>query len=732
MKFYSRVVIILFAVLFVQKSFAGWENYENAVRNFQHARFDSTIYYARQVPKTDSLYFYAQLLTGHAYLEMDSLNKADDAFQNILNAGDKRFYVYNGIGLVHLYKYEKSRGVIKVVKRIFSNDDLQKAMELFQRALKQNPDYLDATINYDRALLVSGNRADLVKARNSLDYLVLKYPDNTDIRYYLGVCKYKMSDIFGAIESFIKVLNLDPFNSKANFSVAFAYFDEKEYKLFSKYYLKGCAGLHDPVQIRKLINDIQDIMSDREKQTIAEGLPDGQFLLTFWQQRDPIPMTEENERLIEHYKRLQYARDNYAGGTDTGYDDRGKIYVRYGPPDDFYRSVSSDGLILDNESWVYQINAKMINFDFVLKGGGFVLVKDLSDALVNSDYQKELPTLIDMYTKRAHLSNYYMNVYQSLFNMEPRGVTGVLNDVKATLNRYTAPEQSKIAQLPISTYDVALEGSDLQFDFDKFKYFDFHKNSWNVDILYGLNLNQVDFVMSGNQFKGSLDQSLIVDPSNVAINKETKNNTLTFVSKDNVGNQYYVNKVKSRVYAGNNKVYFKLRNESSNKFRIVETSVHVPEQKKEIVMSDLLLSDNVHASTAGDDSLFCRNGFFIHPVPARNFDRNRVLYSYFELYNGNSGPDNSGRCQVEYRIKEYSTGKNLTSLLNVVNPFKSKKPSNTSVAIVNELEFSGSHEPVLLSFDISTLQSGTYEFEVEVTDLRNQATAKAGKLFQVN
>ncbi len=55
----------------------------------------------------------------------------------------------------------------------------------------------------------------------------------------------------------------------------------------------------------------------------------------FWIERDPTPTTPLNERLIEHWKRISYARENFAYNRSSAYDtdDRGRFYVKYGLPD---------------------------------------------------------------------------------------------------------------------------------------------------------------------------------------------------------------------------------------------------------------------------------------------------------------------------------------------------------------------------------------------------------------
>lgn len=63
------------------------------------------------------------------------------------------------------------------------------------------------------------------------------------------------------------------------------------------------------------------------------GLP--AKIKTFWLEKDPDPTTSLNERLIEHWERIAYARKNFKKNRNTVYDtdDRGLIYVKYGEPE---------------------------------------------------------------------------------------------------------------------------------------------------------------------------------------------------------------------------------------------------------------------------------------------------------------------------------------------------------------------------------------------------------------
>ena len=63
---------------------------------------------------------------------------------------------------------------------------------------------------------------------------------------------------------------------------------------------------------------------------------------SFWTARDPDPTTATNERLIEHYRRIMYARLTFSEGKSP-WDRRGEIYIRYGDPHDRQRFLMRSG-----------------------------------------------------------------------------------------------------------------------------------------------------------------------------------------------------------------------------------------------------------------------------------------------------------------------------------------------------------------------------------------------------
>ncbi len=74
------------------------------------------------------------------------------------------------------------------------------------------------------------------------------------------------------------------------------------------------------------------------------------FFKRFWQTRDPDPSTEHNELMEEYYRRINFANANFsATGVGGWITDRGRIYIKFGEPDEIERHP------FEAETYPYQI-----------------------------------------------------------------------------------------------------------------------------------------------------------------------------------------------------------------------------------------------------------------------------------------------------------------------------------------------------------------------------------------
>jgi len=79
------------------------------------------------------------------------------------------------------------------------------------------------------------------------------------------------------------------------------------------------------------------------------------FIEDFWMRRDPTPGTPENEYRTEYYNRIERSNRLFSGGGSPGWlQDRGRVYITLGPPDNritYPRGVTFYGL--PTEIWWY-------------------------------------------------------------------------------------------------------------------------------------------------------------------------------------------------------------------------------------------------------------------------------------------------------------------------------------------------------------------------------------------
>ncbi len=101
---------------------------------------------------------------------------------------------------------------------------------------------------------------------------------------------------------------------------------------------------------------IEGIASDAELESLRQTpAPDRrEAWRAFWQRRDPDPESPGNPRLKEHYERVSYARENFRDGSSDGaISDRGRVYVRLGPPDSIESQTMLQSSNAEYELWHY-------------------------------------------------------------------------------------------------------------------------------------------------------------------------------------------------------------------------------------------------------------------------------------------------------------------------------------------------------------------------------------------
>jgi GWxTD domain-containing protein len=121
----------------------------------------------------------------------------------------------------------------------------------------------------------------------------------------------------------------------------------------------------DLLSDQEMIRGVVAYIAGNEELLALESLPQDSlqsYWDSFWGRRDPSPGTPRNENQDEFLRRVEYVNVNFTA-LDAGWrTDMGRIYIRYGPPDQIERiPFSADGP--PREIWMYE--ARNLRFLFV-------------------------------------------------------------------------------------------------------------------------------------------------------------------------------------------------------------------------------------------------------------------------------------------------------------------------------------------------------------------------------
>lgn len=130
----------------------------------------------------------------------------------------------------------------------------------------------------------------------------------------------------------------------------------KHYEKASELYFWSLSTTNIEEEEKKRLHEelffIDPMLGQREKRRLERMIDEGNpeifsFLRTFWQERSLLPGDLYNERLLEHFERVNHAIRNYQTTSGTLFDDRGKTYIRFGEP---FRTRS--GIFMFNPGFV--------------------------------------------------------------------------------------------------------------------------------------------------------------------------------------------------------------------------------------------------------------------------------------------------------------------------------------------------------------------------------------------
>lgn len=172
---------------------------------------------------------------------------------------------------------------------------LERAIEQFSWAARLEPVHTDAWLLLSSLLI---ERGDLKGARSAAEHALRAEPGRAEALLAVGGTRWRLGDVAGCDSAFAAAM---PRLRRS---------------------------------LRERFEDIAPLASERDTMLLRRLDPAGQaeFVRKFWKDQDPDLASAANEARLEYWSRVAQAYFLFFDPKRREWDERGEVYVRYGPP----------------------------------------------------------------------------------------------------------------------------------------------------------------------------------------------------------------------------------------------------------------------------------------------------------------------------------------------------------------------------------------------------------------
>lgn len=343
--------------------------------------------------------------------------------------------------------------------------------------------------------------------------------------------------------------------------------------------------------------------------------------MRFWKNQDPTPTTDRNERLEEHLRRVAYADQTFSSHRER-WDDRGRIYVRFGEPEERELHPMGSGPQGAGEVTEFQFDAtsEMAASNQVPLTRGW-------EIWTYSRLARQFKFVSDDIQYRMVGSLAAASEWKSL------GVSAATSLAAAEVPRF------ELEALPASDYRHDY-GQPLDFTVSLDRFAD--SLGAEVWLSYGLPLSEIGYDSAG---AGLVERRIVITDGQLReAARDCK--VLTPRRLDDpkaLVEAQAIDICRFRLEPGEYAAAISLFDFHSGKTGIYKIPFWVLDYHRgEEPASDLMLALDITRSA--DSARFTKDGYRIVPQPGRAFRRGKTLFFYYELYNLRQ--DQEGFCRV--------------------------------------------------------------------------------------
>lgn len=483
------------------------------------------------------------------------------------------------------------------------------------------------------------------------------------------------------------------------------------------YYFNGLAFAKTARELEPYYQDVEPLLSAEARES-WEAWSAGrrrEFLLGWWNRRDPLPVSEVNERWVEQQERIRYARESLkwkkpvrkedvvleAGG-EVGrpsieirlhgrpLDDRGAFFLRHGFPDDQANPGRDECGFWYYEREGVEEGTFAINF----RGGGpFGAASSLPS---NDCVFATVPT-----TPKG-MQHFSPGATTSL---DPLGVReDVMEDASVALSTDSFRHEIE-HRIPV----------DLQPT--NFTYF---ADGTEMVLYFAIPLPEIEIEENHSRYRKGL-VLYDADWNEIARRTEEMDAVLTRVPEADgePGQWFLVDLFRTRMAPGPYHYALQVDDLQGDGIGVRKGELDVRRfGANELQLSDPVLSAGV--VRGGRAPRFQRYGHTVVPLPSKRFLVDQPVFLYYEVYNLQPDADRRLSFRVDYTIRAEELDRSaverffgaLEGLVGI-----REEPESITLSFERDAPFLGRGVwPESVSFDTEALPAGTYTLEIGVVD----------------
>jgi GWxTD domain-containing protein len=683
------------------------------------------------------------------------LDAAEAAFERALEADPAAVHALNGMGIYELGKDEQWLVLLESLKKVLNRDHISMAIRSFEDALEADPAFHAARFNLALAYRQARGEDNRRKATAQLERLLREAPDFPDAALVLAATYRDAGELermTAAIESIPAGPALPP--AGRQLLLAYALFNSEQPEAGAEAYWSGLDVIATDREADLFWFDLRPIVDEDTDADFhgrdAEGRK--RFLRDFWQALADASFVGVDKRLAEHYRRLDHVyrnfridlpeRRHYSGSAayvppwQTGFDDRGVIYLRHGPPDDTATYAGPE--VQQNISWKYeQASGDPLVFHFVSDEdvSDYKLVRHLSDAIIDNASKMTGQTVLssatctgasgsacDSYDTRILAGDMraFRDLYSSRGNLDPyydRAATGLDAqtlekeeiDLAADIALATTTQSYEPAgggDLPASVYAVPFKAPD---------------GAATVAFYYALPTTEVSVLprpAGGSQIDYRY-QLVVSGPDQETASRDEDDVTVATAKPIPREAGVLLPGVRTLgVPPGQYSYGMKMTDLNSGRSGMTRGGVTVDDfSTGSLSMSGLVPASRVEPAADPSNPFVRWDRIKVLALPSRTFMRSQPVFVYYEVY-GLGGPE--ARYRTTYTLSSLEPDRNIVArFFSAVGELLSDDEKEGAITYSFERSQTGDTDPLLeyFSLDVSDSPAGDYLLTVEIEDL---------------